>query len=345
MFLLQRLLELCRDERQEARDGAIQILWRSIELYGPSLDTPLWEECLSRVIFPLLHDLDQRLTEWRGTGAKQEAPLQAKQWDDSKILSLSSVGTVFAEEMVSSMSKLSDFEATVQKLIDYMRTTYLRDRPAVATAAIRALGRIVSVQWSEEKADKGRYLVERAYLAWTEIGELVAGQEIFSLTQGNLEAYSKVYVTLQQSNLLRVDEDRTRQLFGILKGIITYPFSSDYRPDIDVLSPVQASAFDIFAQVDLSSAAIAACALEDLAEYATLAFTKLSDAVRSPSLAETHSKQNQKITYVALFKASTTKLVEVYYRFKSEPLIYESAVERMLAVCLHATSSDCMSLL
>ena len=332
MYLLQRLLVLCRDERQEARDGAIQILWRSIELYGAGLDAARWEECLSQVIFPLLDDLDKRLEEWQDRDHGHDAPLQAKQWDDSKILAVNSVGGVFADELVEHIAHLPSFETTLQRLVAYLQTSFLKDRAPVATAAMKALGRIAGVQWPADKNEKGRFVVERAYLAWSAIGQAAKDHQIFTLTQSNLEAYNKVYPVLQQSGLLESTEERTQNLLATLKGVITYPFSTDYRPDTDVLPPVQASAFEVFTSVDMSSPTIAALVLEDLAEYVTLAFTRLSDDLKSPGLAAAHRKQDQKITYVALFKTATTKLVEVYYRFKDEPYIYANAVEGILAV-------------
>lgn len=332
IYLLEQLLELCQDERQEARDGAIQILWRSIELYGASLAPSYWQTCLDRIIFALLDNLDKHLQEWTSTDSTKEPPLRAKQWDDSKILAINSVGAVFADEMLSSISELPTFEPTIQRLVDYLRAAFLHDRPAVATAAMKALARVLQVQWPQHKHDQGRQLVTMVYAAWSVIGDAIAELQIFSLTQANLEAYSRVYPALQQGDLLQTEESHMQRLLAILNGIITYPYSPDYRPDVDVLSPVQAVAFGIFTSIALSSGNLAAWVLEDLAEYATLAFTKLSDTVRSPSLSDAPRKQNQKITYVALFKAATARIVEVYHQFKDEPLIYQSAVERVLAV-------------
>lgn len=334
MFLLTQLLDLCGDERQEARDGAIQILWRSIELYGASLDPSRWETCLGHIIFPLLNSLDKRLEAWEGVEASPEAPLPAKQWDDSKILAVNSAGAVFAEEMLESISHLRSFDEIVQTFIDYLRRAFLRDRPAVATAAMKAMTRVAQIQWPIDRQEQGRSVVDKLYTAWAELGEVIRMQEVFTLTQSNLESFCRVFVAVERAGLLALDDVRVQQLLAVLKAVITYPFSSDYRPDTDVMSPVQALAFDIFSGIDMSSAKVAAWILEDLAEYSTLAFTKLSDTVKSPSLSETHRKQNQKITYVALFKTSSAKIVEVFYRFKDEAVIYESALERVLAVSI-----------
>ncbi|KAF9229940.1 hypothetical protein BU15DRAFT_84280 [Melanogaster broomeanus] len=71
----------------------------------------------------------------------------------------------------------------------------------------------------------------------------------------------------------------------ILKGALTHPNSPDYRPDIDALTPVQASVMDAIQDVDLAGSGI---------------------------------------TYVALSKKTVPSLVELYLRFKDRAEIYEN---------------------
>jgi hypothetical protein len=50
MFLLLEVLGLCTDGRLEVRKGAIQTLFRTIELYGPTLSADTWDECVWKIM-------------------------------------------------------------------------------------------------------------------------------------------------------------------------------------------------------------------------------------------------------------------------------------------------------
>lgn len=50
MFLLHQLLSLCQDSRQEARDGAISTIFRSISLYGATLSKATWDGCMFDIV-------------------------------------------------------------------------------------------------------------------------------------------------------------------------------------------------------------------------------------------------------------------------------------------------------
>jgi len=215
MFLLQRLLELCSDRRQEARDGAIQILWRSIELYGHSLDSQAWETCLWKVIFPLFSSLDEGIKAAGNAPVDQTAvaagkPSSSKQWDESKILAITSAGTVFADHLSSKMASLPSFEKVCSGIITYTRDSFLHGRPAVGTAAMKCLEKVCSVKWSttegteggQKKEAQARFIAEEAWKAWTDIGQQIVDHEKYDFTQQNLESYTKVVVTLQRAGHL-----------------------------------------------------------------------------------------------------------------------------------------------
>lgn len=334
MALLLRLLELCADRRQEVRDGAIQILWRSIELYGSSLDPGYWQQCLWKVIFPLLHSLDEGLQSAQedkdldGEVTPMGVPLLHKQWDDSKVLAFSSAGSVFYNELPASLYQLESFEKVCTTLVEYIQGSFLTNRPAVATAAIKCLDRICTAVWPEDRQQKGVFVARTAWEACIAIGDQVVQHEKRDLTQQNLEAYTSVLSTLQIGGYIPFTLEECQQLLGILKGIITYPYSPDYRLDQDVLSPLQAAVFKVVNRVELSSHEVASVVLEDLSEYMGLAYTHDSHSQQS-SLPK---RQNQKVTYIALSKTSTKEIVEIYHRFKDEPAIYTSAVERIFSV-------------
>lgn len=338
MDLLHSLLELCKDCRSEARDGAIQILWRSIELYGATLDEQSWEECLSGVIFPLFTSLNEGLamTEQDTLPDSVEktalgVPLPYKQWDDSKILAVTSAGTVFSNDLPSEIAKLASFERVCQTYIDYMKESFLHDRPAVATAAAKALEKVCHIHWEESKKAQSTFLASSMWDAWLGMGQAIKGKPSHGLTQQNLECFAKIMAVMQERGAVVFDDDRVIELLGVLKTILTYAYSPDYRPDQDVMPAVQTVVVNIIDRVDLSSSVIASAVLQDLAEYMALAYTTVSEVVRSPTLSEP-PRLNQKVTYIALSKSCTGRIVDIYQRFKGESAIYESAVESILSV-------------
>jgi hypothetical protein len=343
MSLLHGLLDLCKDRRQEARDGAIQILWRSIELYGATLDEAAWETCLWSVIFPLLKSLDDGTAKTEEETSVDTAektalgiPLPFKQWDDSKVLALSSAGSVFSNELAGEISKLPSFERVCKEYTSYLQASFQRDRPAVATAAAKALEKLAGIRWDSQQHGHGVFAATTLWNAWADIGLQLQDEPKHGLTQQNLESYTKVAAILQEQGHLELADERYLTLLAILKTIITYPYSPDYRPDQDTMPPTQAIVMKVVSGIAAKSqsATVISSVLQDLAEYMTLAYRNLSDTVTSPTLSETPRRQNQKVTYVALSKTCTSKLLDIYQRFKDVPAIYESAVESILAVSL-----------
>lgn len=340
--LLQRLLGLSLDKRQEARDGAIQILWRSVELYGATLDTESWEKLLWEIIFPLLTRVDEgvRLAPTLASKAPVSADtsgyidpdLMTKQWDDSKILVLKSAGSVFAHELPESFAALPSFEKVCETLVGYTADAFLHNNPKVATAAMQCMHRICEVRWQDSQAEKVKHVAELAWQAWTRIGEEIKADRKQDSTQQNLEAYVKLVTVLQRSTYARFDSERYRQMLAILKSVLLYPYSPEYRPDQDVMPPLQAAVMEAVAEIQLVEDDVISAVLEDLSEYMTLAYTP---SVRQSSQVggdESKKRKNQAVTYVALSKASTTQIVEIYHRFKDRPALYGSAVESVFAV-------------
>lgn len=338
MTLLYGLLRLCRDKRQEARDGAIQILWRSIELYAATLDEETWNKCLWDVIVPLLDCLDEdlRAVEQDPDAAAGEktslgVPLAYKQWDDSKLLALASVGSVFSSELPNTISALDSFERVCQQLVKYCKKSFVHDRASVATAAAKALEKIASAQWQKDKKDKAEYLASTIWTAWVDIGEDLRNTSQVGLTQQNLESYSRIMAKLQDNGYINFDHDLCCTLLAILKNVITYSRSPDYRPDQDVMPPLQATVMAIVDKISLLSSKIASDVLSDLAEYMTLAYTATASQSMSPVLSQP-PKRNQAVTYIALSKYCDNKILEVYEHFHLDTDIYLTAVEKILAV-------------
>ncbi|KAJ3506737.1 hypothetical protein NLJ89_g6704 [Agrocybe chaxingu] len=127
------------------------------------------------------------------------------------------------------------------------------------------------------------------------------------------------------------DLPRLTRLMAILKGVLTYPNSPDYRPDIDALPPVQAVVMNTVQDIDLTVPGSPSLVMRDLSEYATLPFLAAFDVVPHPrnQLPQTPQKR---ITYISLSKKTMPLLVDLFLRFKSSRDIYvDGTLESVLS--------------
>ena len=348
MFLLHQLLASCKDSRQEVRDGAISTVFRSISTYGTTLSKATWDACMFEITFPLVDALSSALVSHAPTRQVEGEQLVVqvngppirlieKQWDDSKVLALTSLGNVFVDYWSSKLIKTPRYEETWSTFVGLLKRSFVEDRPQVATSAMKAFERVLKV--SLEGVEEGRIASswEVAWTAWEEIGHSIASGSK-SYTQINLESYVRVALPIYSSSHVTFDLARIRRLLSILKDVLTFSSSPDYRPDIDTLTPVQASILEVLAAIKLEIPGAASAVLTDLAEYLTLAFIAAFDS--EVELPGRGAKPVQRVSYIALSKEVMPHVLWLFQRFKEDSSIYEQgAVERMFAVRLHLTRS------
>jgi hypothetical protein len=109
MLLLLELLELCTDPRAEVRDGTIQTLLRTVQLYGAILNSEIWDQCIWTIMFPLLSALTSELRKLVDSDASQKEQGITQAWDESKILALASIGSLFSDFLVSKIMFLDSY--------------------------------------------------------------------------------------------------------------------------------------------------------------------------------------------------------------------------------------------
>jgi len=104
---------------------------------------------------------------------------------------------------------------------------------------------------------------------------------------------------------------------------MTYTRSPEYRPDVDVMSPLQTAVSDLVATSTFLSPSLI---LYDLAEFASLAY-----------MADTSTK----LSYVALSKHSMPRMAEIFGRHSTNQDIYEDGtVESLIGVGLRELAYD-----
>ncbi|KAG6901567.1 hypothetical protein C0995_010501 [Termitomyces sp. Mi166 len=343
MFFLLEVLGLCMDSRQEVRDGAIQTLFRTVQLYGSTLSLETWDQCIWRVIFPLLDSLTAEIR--RLTNAVSGEVSASQLWDESKILALNSIGSIFHDFLTSKIMQLDSFSKAWDVFVNHIQDSILLDSRPISAPALRCLEKAVKVSPTVNLPPIVSRVLLRVWQAIDVLGGAViqvsSGQAPTSatearfqrpFTQESLVALVDVIQTVRKANRL-VDDcewtlDRLTRLMEILKGILTYPNSPDFRPDIDVLPPVQAAVMETVEGIDLSVPGSPSLVLQDLSEYATLSFLAAFDV---PSAPKSQTPQ-KRITYIAISKKTLPMLVDLFMRYKLDPEIYiDGTLEAILS--------------
>jgi hypothetical protein len=165
MHLLLEILRLCADARPEVRMGAIQTLFRTLQLYGATLSLETWDECVWKVTFPLLDklsphvhrnvltpplspdasatvpDRDNTLGPDSPSSPSSSSSSSSSSWDESKVVALQSIGAIMNDFLVSKIMRLSSFAAAWDTFVTHIRDAFLLDGRAVSAPALRCLER------------------------------------------------------------------------------------------------------------------------------------------------------------------------------------------------------------
>ncbi|KAF9222197.1 hypothetical protein BS17DRAFT_195192 [Gyrodon lividus] len=351
MFLLLEVLGLCTDARPEVRVGAIQTLFRAMQLYGATLSLETWNDCMWKITFPLLDAISvetRRSLPYAPLLPSGATPDQA--WDESKSLALQSIGSIIKEFLVSKIMRLPAFSDAWRVFVSHIQDTVLLDRRPLSTPALQCLEKAVN-SLSATADDGMRPRVAEAWeCSWqacNDIGSVIlqGGKSHFSprdevsslhraFTQDSLVAFIDVIRTTRKISRQQVNGEwpleRLTRLMEILKGVLTYPNSPEYRPDVDALTPVQASVIDAICDVDLSGSDVPSLVMRDLSEFSTLPFLAgfhthpMQVSAPGSPVTPVSTSTRKHITYVGLSKKTMPSLVELYLQFKDRAEIYEN---------------------
>lgn len=350
MFLLLEVLGLCTDTRPEVRDGAIQTLFRTMQLYGATLSQETWDQCIWKVTFPLLDSLTKEIRHFAVSSSPRAERLMTtttvppeQAWDESKTLALQSIGSIFHDFLPSKIIHLESFVNAWGVFVNHIQDTVLLDNRIISPPALRSLEKAVKAS-SGAAADvkpKVTEIWERVWKMADTVGHSILRRAPDAtatesphkpFTQESLVAFLDVIrCTRSISCALDGTEwpiERLTRLMAILKGVLTYPSSPDYRPDIDQLPPVQAIVIETIVDIDLAAAGAPSLVMRDLSEFATLPFLAAFDV---PSDPKTQTPQ-KRVTYIALAKKIMPMLVDMFLRFKGREEIYvDGTIEAVLS--------------
>ncbi|KAG1769044.1 hypothetical protein EV702DRAFT_707206 [Suillus placidus] len=350
MCLLLEVLGLCTDARHEVRVGAIQTLFRAMQLYGATLTLDTWNDCIWKITFPLLDaiSIETRRSAFDpgallNSGLAAQSPEHA--WDESKSLALQSIGSIISDFLVIKIMRLDSFSKAWSVFVTHVQNTVSLDRRNLSPPALLCLGKVVkALSGADDSLQvKVSEAWECVWKACSDMGNMVlqGGRSQLSpstnttqlhraFTQESLVALVDVIQSTRSISLTQTKKEWSLQhlnrLMEILKGVLTYPNSTDYRPDVDGLSPVQVVVLDAIADINLTGSGVPSLILRDLSEFSTLPFLAafhvpiLSSASPATPIAASSQKQ---VTYIALSKKVMPLIVELYMRFKDELEIYE----------------------
>ncbi|KAF4587994.1 hypothetical protein EYR38_009955 [Pleurotus pulmonarius] len=285
------------------------------------------------------------------TNAPSFAGERQQSWDDSKILAFHSLGSILHDFLAEKLIRLESFARIWDFLVARVQEAVLWDNRIVSSPSLRCLEKAIKAAGlaagsgggggDEALSERVVDMCERAWKAFDEIGEAILQKknEVPAKSSSPITLTIPVRATKSFSqesfvSLLEVVQrvrevergiqakewelERLARLMVILKGVLTYSSSPDYRPDIDSLSPAQTSVMDTVNGIDLSAPTVSSLVMRDLSEYATLAFLAAFD-VQPSTLTQTGPKR---ITYIALMKKTMPLLVDLYVQFKAKPDLY-----------------------
>ena len=232
MFLLLEELGLCTDARPEVRDGAIQTLFRAVQLYGSTLSTETWDHIIWKVTFPLLEALTTETRQRTATGMGGDASGHSA-WDESKVLALQSIGALFHEFLVSNVMRLESFSNAWKTFVSHICDSVLLDNRLCSAPALRCLEKAIRASGATEGELKQcvEGVLERVWEAIDSLGDSIPRsadkptpetlpQPPF--TQESLVAFVDVIqCTRAVSHSIEGEEwqlDRLTRLMAILKG-------------------------------------------------------------------------------------------------------------------------------
>jgi len=259
MFLLFELLKLGTDPRPEVRDGAIQTLFRTIQLYGSTLSLETWDECVWKVSFPLLESLTEEIKKHRielgddddaeevekeegGGGGGDSSGLTEKAWNESQILALTSLGSIFQDFLESAVIELDSFVEAWDRFVGHVENVVLHDHPIVSAPALRSLEKGIKavivkeeeedeVKMKVEKVEKVQEMLRRTWEAVVVIGDCIITNQPASVVVVSGRAFTQeslvAFVDLIQ-NTRRVSRglmgmewglEQLTQLAAIVKGL------------------------------------------------------------------------------------------------------------------------------
>lgn len=181
MFLLLEILGLCTDARHEVRVGAIQTLFRTLQLYGATLSLETWDECIWKVTFPLLDAITTSMQQTR------LPPSLPDGWNESKILALQSIGSIFNDFLASKIMQLESFSRAWDVFLKHIQDSWMNDNRSISATALRCLEKAIKACTVAEESLRSQTLeaLEKTWAACDQMGSAVVKEDVSTVNTEN----------------------------------------------------------------------------------------------------------------------------------------------------------------
>jgi hypothetical protein len=282
-----------------------------------------------------------------------------KQWDETKVLILTGISSIF-KDFLQDIHQLDHFERAFTLLLAHLEDSCLRSSQEVSLASIKSFKNIVTVDPGFDKEKRMGDLWRRAWTTWELIGNGISNSNTNSTSQNSFEPeLQSLTLSLSSSSIAPISDDFTQDtltafvsmfttdlyglisdtftvndvssLLSVLRDVLVYSTSPQYRPDVDNLSPLQEAVVN--AAVQVLDDSVAPLVIADLAEYMTLAF--LSPPEDSRNKARGYIPPSQRkfstVTYIALNKKCSSLVPQLFKKHINNNALYtEGVFERLI---------------
>ncbi|KAG0037673.1 hypothetical protein BGZ82_002078 [Podila clonocystis] len=361
MLLLFKISTLCSDMRPEVRNGAIQTLLRTIQINAIGLDMRAWQQCIWRILLPLLDDVDEASSrkveetpEPANTGSfvmRHDSP--SKQWDETHVLLFNGLADVF-QNFLLKLIRLDDYLNAWVFLMEHFESASLFSSPEVAIAALKGIQTMMKVPAAKEVSRKDQLPVEReerlarlwdtAWAVWERIGSAIIGRDpvigtkrenlaprsgremTTRFTQETLTEYVNIMHHLYPILAAKFELRDLQAFLSVVNQVLVFELSPVYRPDVDYLSPLQLAIHDALMMLNLSTIPGGpAAVLGQLTNQFLL-------ALHSEAAAQVNNTPAPgppppvRPTYIALCKVTVSRIVFLLDKFQKEKDIYSTGI-------------------
>ncbi|KAL0093822.1 hypothetical protein F4703DRAFT_1831802 [Phycomyces blakesleeanus] len=294
-----------------------------------------------------------------------------KQWDETKVLVLTGISKIF-RDFFEKLQALDNFKQAWSLLLAHLEDSCLRSSQEVSLASIKSFKNIVTLPPDDKNFDKSIVSLWRsAWRSWEIIGngimmvpstaeedneetqensyrstldsELLpltlslssssAAQISDDFTQDTLTAYIRMFVDLYRVIAPGFSLEDIGSLLGVLRNMLVYSTSPQYRPDIDNLSPLQEGVLEVIQTLDMTVPGVPPLVLMDISEYMTLAFLSPPDDAQKTKGGYIPPSQRKfsTVTYIALNKKCSTMVAHLFKAHVNNKALYtEGVFERII---------------
>ncbi|GAN02041.1 protein MON2 homolog isoform X3 [Mucor ambiguus] len=292
-----------------------------------------------------------------------------KQWDETKVLILTGISSIF-QDFLQDLHGLEHFQRAFTLLLAHLEDSCLRSSQEVSLASIKSFKTIVTIDPNFKDSAKLEDLWRRAWNTWQTIGRGISqsmeGEITYEsshsknwLADDDAELQS-LTLSLSSSSVAPISDDFTQDtltsfvtlftdlyklishnftledvssLLSVLRNVLVYSTSPQYRPDVDHVSPLQEAVLEAVQTLDMNTAGVPPLVLADLAEYMTLAFLSPPEDGQNKNRGYIPPSQRKfsTVTYIALNKKCNTLVSTLFQAHVTVVSLYtEGVFERII---------------